>query len=63
LGREQKRKIRAWVHHFVTNRLGTDQTLELRGMLNYVNSVEPAFMRRLRKKYGADTIRHLQTGQ
>ncbi len=62
LGREQKRAIRASVHHFATNRLDADQTLKLRGMLNYVNSVEPAFMRRLRKKYGANTIRHLQTG-
>jgi len=63
LGREEKRRIRAWVHHFVTNRLDADQTLKLRGMLNYVNSVEPAFMRRLRKKYGPDTITRLQTGE
>ncbi len=62
LGREEKRRIRAWVHHFVTNRLDADQVLKLRGMLSYVNSVEPAFMRRLRKKYGADTITRLQKG-
>ena len=63
LGHEQKRTIRARVHHFATNRLDADETLKLRGMLNYVNSVEPAFVRRLRKKYGASTIRRLQTGQ
>jgi len=62
LGREEKRQIRAWVHHFVTNRLEADQVPRLRGMLNYVNSVEPAFLRRLVTKYGADAIRRLQTG-
>jgi len=30
--------------------------LKLKGMLAYVNSVEPAFMRRLRKKYGVEAI-------
>jgi retron-type reverse transcriptase len=62
LGRDEKRRIRAWVHHFVTNRLDADQIPKLRGMLNYVNSVEPAFMRRLREKYGAEAITRLQTG-
>lgn len=62
LGREEKRRIRAWVHHFVTNRLGADQIPKLRGMLNYVNSVEPTFLRRLRNKYGAETITRLQAG-
>lgn len=63
LGRDQKRRIRAWVHHFSTGQLNADQTLKLRGMLNYVNSVEPSFMKRLRKKYGARTIRRLQIGE
>ena len=63
LGRDQKRRIRAWVHQFATDRLDADQTVRLRGMLNYVNSVEPAFIRRLRKRYGASTMRRLQAGQ
>ena len=57
LGRETKRRIRASMHHFVTGQLETEQILKLRGILAYVNSVEPTFMRRLRKKYGADAIR------
>lgn len=57
LGRETKRRIRAWMHHFVTGRLEAEQVLKLRGMLAYVNSVEPPFMRRLRKKYGADAVK------
>jgi len=63
LGREEKRQIRAWVHHFVTNRLEADQVPRLRGMLNYVNSVEPAFLRRLVTRYGVDAMRRLQTGR
>ena len=59
LGRETKRRIRAGVHHFVTGKLATEEIPKLRGMLAYVNSVEPAFLRRLRKKYGAEPIQHL----
>ena len=57
LGRERKRWIRAQMHHFVTDRLETEQILQLRGMLAYVDSVEPSFMRRLHKKYGDEAIR------
>ena len=57
LGREEKRLIRARMHHFVTDRLETEQILQLRGMLAYVHSVEPSFMRRLSKKYGPEAIR------
>ena len=57
LGRERKRRIRAQMHYFVTDRLETEQILRLRGMLAYVHSVEPSFMRRLRKKYGSDAVR------
>ena len=56
-GREGKRRIRAQMHYFVTDRLETEQILQLQGMLAYVHSVEPSFMRRLSKKYGPDAIR------
>jgi retron-type reverse transcriptase len=56
LGRNEKRRIRASVHHFASNKLDTEKVTRLRGMLAYVNSVEPDFLVRLRKKYGADTI-------
>ncbi|HEV3332635.1 MAG TPA: retron St85 family effector protein [Bryobacteraceae bacterium] len=62
LGRDVKRKIRAWVHHSVMNRLSEEQTLKLRGMLNYVNSVEPAFLQRLMDKYGVKAISRIQAG-
>lgn len=63
LGHDEKRRIRAWVHHFVTNRLDEKEVLRLKGMLAYINSVEPQFIQRLCHKYGAETIGRLQTGQ
>ena len=57
LGRDKKRRIRAQMHHFVTDKLETDQILQLRGMLAYIRSVEPSFIRRLSTKYGSDAIR------
>jgi retron-type reverse transcriptase len=57
LGRDTKRTIRATMHRFATGRLAPDDILRLRGMLAYVNSVEPTFLRRLRKKYGSDVVR------
>ena len=57
LGREEKRRIRASVHHFVTERLADDEIMTLRGMLAYVNSVEPMFLLRLRQKYGTAAIK------
>ncbi len=61
IGREQKRSIRATVHHFVTGQLSPEQIRELRGMLAYVKSVEPKFLGRLRDKYGSNAIRRIQT--
>jgi retron-type reverse transcriptase len=61
LGRDNKRRIRATVHHFVTGRLTIEECGQLRGMLAYVKSVEPVYLRRLRKRYGADVIRKILT--
>jgi len=57
LGRDTKRIIRATMHHFATGRLAPNEILKLRGMLAYINSVEPSFLRRLRKKYGSDVVK------
>jgi retron-type reverse transcriptase len=57
IGRDAKRTIRATMHHFATGRLAPDDILKLRGMLAYVNSVEPTFLRRLRKKYGPEVVK------
>jgi RNA-directed DNA polymerase len=60
LGRDQKRQIRATVHHFIAGRLTDDERGKLRGTLAYVNSVEPSFLTRLRRRYGSDVIRSIQ---
>jgi RNA-directed DNA polymerase len=57
LGRETKRRIRAGLHHFVTGKMAPEDISRLSGMLAYVNSVEPSFMRRLRRKYGSQAVR------
>ena len=56
LGRDAKRRVRASMHHFVTERLDAEQAQALQGMLAYVNSVEPDFMRRLADRYGAAEV-------
>lgn len=62
LGREQKRRLRACVHHFVTGRLPNEEIARLKGMLAYVNAVENSFIRRLRKSYGDDVIARILKG-
>lgn len=56
LGHARKRLIRAQVHHFLAGRLNPDEAAKLRGMLAFVNSVEPAFIQRLRAHYGTAEI-------
>ncbi len=56
LGHSRKRLIRAQVHHFLAGRLSSDEAAKLRGMLAYVNSVEPAFIQQLIAHYGAAAI-------
>ena len=57
LVRNEKRRIRARMHYFVTGTIGvrTDPS-QLRGTLAYVKSVEPRFLKRLRNKYGDNAI-------
>jgi hypothetical protein len=43
-------------------RLTKEQQLELKGMLAYVNAVEPSFLVRLRRKYGSDVMHRIQSG-
>ena len=60
IGRDLKRRIRAQMHCFATEKLDSEQCLTLRGMIAYINSVEPRFITRLRRKYGADVVRRCQ---
>ncbi len=60
LGRDQKRLIRARVHRYIRGRLSAEETMQLRGTLAFVNAVEPAFLCRLRDRYGAEPISAIQ---
>lgn len=60
LGRDKKRELRASVHHFALGRLSDVEALQLKGMLAYVNAVEPSFLSRLRDRYGAEVITRIQ---
>ena len=61
IGREEKRRIRSFVHYYVNGRLSQEEFLNLKGTLAFVNSVEPSFLARLRNTYGSDVIREIQT--
>jgi hypothetical protein len=61
LGRDYKRSIRASVHHFITNQLAASECAKLRGVLAYVNSVEPEYLKRLQEHYGRDVIQRILT--
>jgi retron-type reverse transcriptase len=56
LGREKKRLIRAQVHQFLVGGLNLEEARKLRGMLAFVNSVEPSFIERLKVHYGSAEI-------
>lgn len=56
LGHARKRLIRAQVHHFLAGGLSPDESAKLRGMLAFVNSVEPVFIQRLSAHYGTAAI-------
>jgi retron-type reverse transcriptase len=60
LGRDRKRLISAMTHHAMLGKLAPKEISELTGFLGFANSVEPEFIDRLRRKYGADLIARIQ---
>lgn len=52
LGHSRKRLIRAQVHQFLNGTLDPKEAIKLPGMLAFVNSVEPSYIRGLREHYG-----------
>ena len=52
LGRERKRQISAMVHHAIAGDLNVEEKARLKGLLAFSHDVEPAFVTRLKKKYG-----------
>jgi RNA-directed DNA polymerase len=59
IGHKRKREIHAAVHYFKVGKLNADKTSALVGMLAFVNSVEPSFLRVLTKRYGRSVMKSL----
>jgi retron-type reverse transcriptase len=59
LGHERKRELHAAVHHYKVGKLNEKDISKLAGMLAYVHSVEPQFVRVLARRYGRDVLDRL----
>jgi RNA-directed DNA polymerase len=59
MGREKKREISAGFHRYVLGMLNEQEILELGGTISFAKSVEPVFLQRLARKYGAAALNHL----
>lgn len=60
IGRQRKRAIKSMVHEFKVGTLARDKASYLRGLLAFVQSIEPSFMAALEKKYGSETISEIR---
>ena len=59
LGRSRKRNIRAMMHHAIHNDLDSAGRDHLSGLLAFSLDAEPAFVERLKKKYGPTNVERL----
>jgi len=59
IGRDTKRKIKAYVFRFLNGELEDTEFKYIRGFLPYVQSVEPDFVESLRRKYGKEVFSKL----
>ncbi|MGH6734581.1 MAG: retron St85 family RNA-directed DNA polymerase [Methyloceanibacter sp.] len=60
LGRDRKRKLSAQVHRASLNQLSPEQLQILAGYLAFANVIEPTFLDRLARRYGADVVKTIQ---
>jgi RNA-directed DNA polymerase len=56
VGRKKKRQIRSMIHLYRSNGPADAEVSYLRGYLAFVNSVEPEFLDRLKRKYGDELL-------
>lgn len=59
IGREKKRLIRAQFHRYMQNLLDEKEMKHLAGIVAYVNSVEPLFLKKLENWHGSDAVARL----
>ena len=60
IGRDRKREIHSLVYSFKNKETSIEEKLKIKGLIAFVNSVEPGFYRSLNAKYGAKTIREIK---
>ena len=60
LGRNRKKMIKSLVYKFLFGELSEKEISKLNGWLAYVQSIEPAFLKSLRCKYGLDIIEKIR---
>jgi RNA-directed DNA polymerase len=59
MGRDRKREIIAGFHRYVRGTLSEQEIAQLGGTISFAKSVEPMFLQRLARKYGAAALNHL----
>ena len=59
LGRDKKRVIQAKIHHFSLGTLNGNETSSLKGLLSFAMSIEPEFVKSMKKKYGNNVIQNI----
>lgn len=59
IGRDRKRLIRASVDYAFNGKNTDEQNARLAGLLSFVNDVEPAFLEKLKTRYGNDLVNRL----
>lgn len=62
VGRELKRSIKTRIFLWSTGNLPVEDVSALRGMLSFVNDVEPEFLALLKRKFGEELIARLLAG-
>jgi RNA-directed DNA polymerase len=62
IGRERKRHIKGLIHRYLLGSLVEGEFDYLRGMLSYIKSVEPTFIRALERKYEKSSIARIRKG-
>ncbi len=59
VGRDNKRIMRAALHHYFKNNLNADETARLAGMVAFVKAAEPNFFSLIVAKHGIESIQYL----
>lgn len=60
IGRERKREIKSLIHRWAKGELDPPKIAYLQGLFAFAIDIEPDFEKRLKEKYGADTISNLR---